>query len=297
MKLQSLLTFSGFLSVCSLLACSNSSPKLVVLDVRTQPQSIQLSGGSSGKNFWIIPFSSQDHTDRLSSFALSSIHDANSLVPKILRQKIRLEQNLRDDLVLHHQHLLSYLNSPDQSIQALYHRPEPIRAQTVQNYMLYSPFSDELGAQIEGVLKASSFVANIYVDSRYETTVSSEVASRLLNNFSSITLPRLRQLFGVESDIDGSGKIDIFLSSKLKLGESVVGFFRPSDLLPSLDRESNEREILYVRIPDDTLPIELFDATIAHEAFHLINFNQKTLQNLLRTQGRSLIFEDTFLNE
>jgi hypothetical protein len=168
-----------------------------------------------------------------------------------------------------------------------------------QTLHLFSPFQEEINLPINGILRGSSGTAAIYVDSRVNSQVAEIDVQQLLSGFQTITHPRLRTLFGDESDIDHNGAIVIFLAEPQKVGSNVIGFFRPVDLLPdgtSSSIRSNEAEIVFVRTPGKGFDLATAQATIAHEVFHLINFAQKSLPSFAQT-GHLSIHEELFLNE
>lgn len=173
------------------------------------------------------------------------------------------------------------------------------KTQSAQTLNITSPFESDASASIEGKRIYSSDQADIYIDSRYQNELSTEVAQTLGEKFVGVSLKRQETLFGVPSDIDQNGKVLIFFSAEEKVGSGVLGFFDPKDLLPAEalgGRASNEAEILYIRIPGPSDPLPLFHATLAHELFHLIHFNQKTLKRLL-SNAPHVPFEETFINE
>ena len=277
-----------------LLACSSGTPEFFVLDARESPAQITLQGGDQGASFWVIPFSS--NTSNVQAQADYAVNPSIASGPyRAMEDKVFHEKNLRRRTLLALEGLRGRINAQNLRIKDLYRKNPATNGLGAENLSIVSPFQGDAGNTISAKLLATSGVANIYVDSRYESEMTQASADRLLRNYSTITLPRLRTFFGQESDIDGNGKINIFFSSPEKIGTNVVGFFQPLDLLPLTT--SNQQEIVYVRIPDQIYPEELFDATLAHEAFHLINFGQKSLKILMQTNGQSIVTEDTFLNE
>ena len=161
-----------------------------------------------------------------------------------------------------------------------------------------SPFDEEVNNDISGDLLASDSVAAIYLDTRDGGLVTSGDAVQMLNTFSTITRPRVRAFFGSESDIDANGGVIIFLSSKMPQG--VLGFFRPIDLLPDgvdPDTESNETEILYAALPPGGAISPLFNATLAHEFCHLVNFSTKSLPVFNASGGTNILVEELATEE
>lgn len=107
-----------------------------------------------------------------------------------------------------------------------------------------------------------------------------------------------RAAFGVESDINGDGKVAILMSPAVnELTDPgtastegfIAGYFLPSDLLPNFvpAGATNAMEIFYTIVPDPTgewgnvftkdkvLPI--IEGVLAHEFLHMILFNYRVL--------------------
>jgi hypothetical protein len=166
---------------------------------------------------------------------------------------------------------------------------------------IFSPFDGEEGTKLTGNLRVKSSHTAIYVDSRVDKTVTDADVKGMMQGFDNVSLPRLHVLFGQESDIDGNGVVNVFLAAPDKVGSNVIGFFRPTDLLPDgavSGVRSNEMEIVYIRTPDPlSFDYSLAQATMAHETFHLINFAQKSLPLFRSTAGTLAFTEAIFLNE
>jgi hypothetical protein len=119
--------------------------------------------------------------------------------------------------------------------------------------------------------------------------------SAFLADFDKTILPRERDIFGVESDIDGDGRVGLVFSPLTK--DSAVAFFMGCDLLPSLlgCAGGNTGEYIYLTPPGDIAPPYNTPAAIkeilAHELGHLFHFNRKVLRNKLTTwpDGTNLI--------
>ncbi len=174
------------------------------------------------------------------------------------------------------------------------------RSEPSPTLSIHSPFDMEENQSIKGILRGSATNASIYVDSRINASTDDAALTSLLQFYDTISLPRIRTLFGHESDVNQDGRITIFFASKDKVGVQNVGFFRLADLLPDgsiIGIRSNEREIIYVRAPDSTTPIEVLHATLAHETFHLVNFAIKNLARIQQMGGAISSPESLFLNE
>jgi hypothetical protein len=109
--------------------------------------------------------------------------------------------------------------------------------------------------------------------------------SAFLADFDKTILPRERNVFGVESDIDGNGRVGLVFSPLTK--DSAVAFFQGCDLLPSQTGcgGGNGGEYIYLTPPADIAPPYNTPAAIkeilAHELGHLMHFNRKVLRNKL----------------
>ena len=148
----------------------------------------------------------------------------------------------------------------------------------------------------------------IFVDQSAASQVSDEDIEKLANDFEGIALPRERELFGNESDINGDGRVSILMSCVLNRmatsGGIVTGFFFPGDLYQrsSVNPASNAQEIFYTLVPDPdgdcgSAPItrsfvidNILPGVLAHEYQHMVSFNQHLFKN-----GGST--EEPWLNE
>lgn len=133
---------------------------------------------------------------------------------------------------------------------------------------------------IARTLVSSGNHINIYLESGLSTSLDYE---SLANSFDTSIYPKLVNAFGESSDINGDGKIDLFIldiRDGAKPNEPfVAGFFDPVDFYPDNRRSavrSNQREILYMDgkelvglLKDDP---QAFGSTLAHEFQHLIRF-------------------------
>ena len=276
-----------FLAIGSLLGCSSQSPGLVFLDAREKSAAVTLAADGDCDGYWIIPYSTQ--VPRRGSGVFVADRNRNASLRDRMSARLSAEGARRIQTQDRLRALASRPATASLSYRAL-GDSDPDRIE------IHSPFSSDGSATIQGVRKASNDDANVYVDSRYADQMTASSAREILRRFSMISLPRLRSLFGDPTDIDGNRRVDLFFSSEDKIGSGVVGFFRPADLLPG-QSDGNEREIVYVQLPDPALPTEFYDATVAHETFHLIHFGEKTLRLLWASRGRAYIEEEVFLSE
>jgi hypothetical protein len=98
-------------------------------------------------------------------------------------------------------------------------------------------------------------------------------------------MPRAREVFGTEPDIDGNGRVELVFSRLTK--QHGVAFFTACDLLGSLEGcpASNRGEFLYLTPPDAIDPpyntANAIKEILTHELSHLLHFNRKVLENHL----------------
>jgi hypothetical protein len=162
--------------------------------------------------------------------------------------------------------------------------------------------------EVNGKLRLASGDLHIYVDQTAEALVTDEDLEKLADDFEGIALPRERELFGDESDINFDGHISILMTCVLNrmatAGGIVTGFFFPGDLYQrsTANPASNAQEIFYTMVPDPkgdcgASPISksfvidnILPGVLAHEYQHMASFNQ----HLLRNGGPT---EEPWLNE
>lgn len=289
------LFYLGSFSVSTLLlfGCGDSSPSFVVLDARERAVSTTLRAGDEAATYWVVPFSSTAGSSAPASF---TAEQRDRALPS-LAQRARREAATREETAARIAELRGNLRREGRGFSSTYRAAaHALGDPSPASISIRSPLEGDGHQSISGTLRAADGRANVYVDARYAADFDAAAARGFLRRFSRISLPRLRRLFGEESDVDGNGRIDLFFSAPTKIGAGVVGFFRPIDLLPG-QPDGNEREIVYVQIPSGTQPDEFYDATVAHEVFHLIHFGRKTLARLASSDGRAYIDETTFLSE
>ncbi len=298
-------------------ACGEgNSPRVFTLDVRDGSAQTKIQAAPADRAFLLLPFSTtQTLGSGAKAFSLSRTEVASKArsnrtrylgssrlgpqVSKGLYERIRAKAQrqartrayVEEAFLQKEAHLATY--------QQFYTSPRQLEAPP-ENLEISSPFAGDGNATIAGVLRASSKQAALYVDSRVNASVADSVVEALFSGYDQITLPRVHVLFGQESDLDNNGVIFLFVTSQELMNENVLGFFRPADLLPNgavVGNPSNEREILYATVPGPNVSIQLGQATLAHETWHLINFSQKTLPLFRKSGGRLFQLESLFLNE
>jgi hypothetical protein len=134
--------------------------------------------------------------------------------------------------------------------------------------------------------------------------VDEETLSGVIANFQDIIVPRERQVFGEESDVDGGGSIDFLLSYTVNQS-GPVAYVSWCDIGAEggCDGSGNGSEIIYVGIPDPSSNYSSVDGiseTVAHELNHLIyawhkyveNDQPDASENVYLTEGMSALAQD-----
>src|SRR6185436_3714989 len=105
------------------------------------------------------------------------------------------------------------------------------------------------------------------------------------DDFERVSLPRARQVFGTEPDLDHDGRIQLVFTRLTR--ENGVAFFSSCDLAEQLEgcQGSNHGEYLYLTPPDAIKPPyntpSAIKEILAHEVAHLLHFQRKVLRNQL----------------
>ncbi|MFH1262698.1 MAG: hypothetical protein V1495_04545 [Pseudomonadota bacterium] len=309
-----LLVLTG--SVC---ACANHCPNTGFTLICAQGGSgiAKIDTSASERKFLLIPFSAPSQEsdsalpydlqiDTTSKTAAVSSPRLTVSPPSTLSEKIvaRIQAESRRravDQISIEKAVRSFRSDPAPFRRLLSPRAASTAPRDVTTTIsIFSPFDGEEGTKLTGNLRVKSAHTAIYVDSRVDLTVADADVKAMMQGFDNITLPRLHVLFGAESDVDGNGVVNVFLAAPEKVGSNVIGFFRPTDLLPDgtvSGVRSNVMEIVYVRTPGAGFDFSLAQATLAHEIFHLINFAQKSLPLFRASVGTLAFTEAIFLNE
>lgn len=149
--------------------------------------------------------------------------------------------------------------------------------------------------QITAKLLYSGTNSNVWV---YNNQITTADAQKLGQEFDTKIKPMVNTNFGMESDVDGNGKVNI-LCYDIQDGFSgtggyVAGYFNPYDLYDLPD--SNQMEVFNI----DTYPtmglgsgkdVSQAYSTLAHEFQHMVNFNRTAFIKGSTTQM------DTWLDE
>lgn len=116
--------------------------------------------------------------------------------------------------------------------------------------------------------------------------LEADFVTEFSSDFEDLILPRARTIFGIESDIDGDGRVALLFSPRTY--DSAVAFFTGCDLLPMTGCPTgNAAEVLYVTPPNVIDPPydtpNAMKEILAHELQHLVHFGRQVLGNDLNT--------------
>ncbi len=179
---------------------------------------------------------------------------------------------------------------------------------SVQSFRVLSSMNSITTYQeVSAELRVATDSLLIYVDEVNDDNISDTDLESLAANFEEVALPRERELFGRESDLNFDGRITILMSCVVNRmatsGGIVTGFFFPGDMYQrsSVNPVSNAQEIFYTLVPDPSgacgTPISasfavgnILPGVLAHEYQHMVSFNQHVFMNRGTT-------EEPWLNE
>ena len=138
---------------------------------------------------------------------------------------------------------------------------------------------------IDAKVIATGATAVVWADvtAAHPAVLDDSFVQQFLADFEAIVMPRERAVFGVDSDLDGDGHVQLVFSPLTH--DTAVAFFTGCDLKADLAgcTSSNGGEYLYLTPPNAIDPPYDTPAAIkeilAHEASHMIHFNRKVLKN------------------
>jgi hypothetical protein len=152
--------------------------------------------------------------------------------------------------------------------------------------------TDSGASPIASVVVAVGPHATVIADTTHPSSLDATFAEQFRSDFENVILPRSRQVFGTEPDIDHNGRIGLVFSRLTK--DHGVAFFSACDLLGSLEGcpGGNQGEYLYLTPPDAIDPPyntpNAIKEILTHELAHLLHFNRKVLANGARAWADSV---------
>lgn len=144
---------------------------------------------------------------------------------------------------------------------------------------------------VTATLVATNTRAVAYLDNALtasDKNITTAQIEAMLNTFSNSTFSTITNMYGAPSDVDNDGKV-IFLYTHLvdRVG-GVAGFYASSSLFSTNQGgDGNVADMMFI---SPTQELASYEALLAHEFQHLINFNQ----HVLIQKGDA---EETWLNE
>lgn len=144
-------------------------------------------------------------------------------------------------------------------------------------------------ARRAGILVAQGMHAAVYVDETGLQDLSAAEARALADAFDGRIHPRLTALLGPPSDVDGNGKVILFLTTLPQLW----GYYWANDVLYPRDASdgctgsrANAVDAVYLALPSSVTRLgwtraealgELIPGVLAHEYAHLLSFQRRCL--------------------
>lgn len=146
------------------------------------------------------------------------------------------------------------------------------------------------GAQVEDIQVKAVAVgekAIVWADvtPSHPAVLDDAFVAQFLTDFERTILPRERTVFGIESDVDGDGRIGLVFTPLTR--QTAVAYFTACDLV-SLDGcpTNNAGDLLWLTPPNAIDPpyntANAIKEILTHELAHLVHFNRKVMKNGLR---------------
>jgi len=148
------------------------------------------------------------------------------------------------------------------------------------------------GETIDAEVYAVSKTAVVWADvtAAHPAKLDKTFVDEFLKDWDDVILPRERAVFGVESDLDGDGRIGLVFTPLTYA--TAVAYFSGCDLKELTGCPTgNKGEFLYLTPPDVIAPPYNTPAAmkeiLAHETGHLMHYNRKVIRNSLSDWGDS----------
>ena len=146
---------------------------------------------------------------------------------------------------------------------------------------------------VQAIASSASAVVWADVTPAHPADLDAGFVGQFLQDFENVILPRERAIFGMESDVDGDGRVGLVFSPLTR--QTAVAFFSACDLKAlSGCPGGNGGEYLYLTPPSAIAPPyntpNAIKEILSHECAHLLHFNRKVLRNNLSTWSDSSYF-------
>lgn len=167
---------------------------------------------------------------------------------------------------------------------------------TQQTFRVLNSFSSSDSYEtVTATLRYQNDVFQFYVDDRDADSLTGEDLALLAEDYSAV-IPKEREFYGNESDVNGDGRFAVLFTRVVNgLGASsggiVTGFFYAIDLFDESQYPmSNEMEVFYTFVPDPSGALgptishafalsNILPGVLPHEYQHMISFNQHYFTN------------------
>lgn len=238
----------------------------------------------SGENFILLPEGKYD-----SSFI--SFSPAGFLSTIQLKQEERALMNCRDTpFNIHRQARLSNSKNILEGKKGKYRKKIATQNYQVGDSRFFYVANPQTGVKSPPYRIQTSLIyasESIYIWLDENGLMSEEHRKKIQYHLETMILPQMETFFGIPKDVDSDGHLSLIFTDILNQSGIAIGFFNPCDLFPYSDEvddpaynpTSNEADVLYLGVPDDStfsFSICSILATLTHELQHLIHYGIKT---------------------
>jgi hypothetical protein len=138
--------------------------------------------------------------------------------------------------------------------------------------------------QVKAIAVGEHAVVWADVTAAHPAALDAAFVTQFLSDFEHTILPRERTVFGVESDVDGDGRLGLVFTPLTH--QTAVAFFTSCDVASSADCSgTNAGDYLWLTPPNAIDPPyntpNAIKEILTHELSHLIHFNRKVVRNRL----------------
>lgn len=209
-----------------------------------------------------------------------------------------------------------YGERAEAAAEAVPSEPPPVRAADAEPPVVYATAGDHRSftvydgsAYVEVDAEATHVTDELVIWNDVTTVnplgdIPSDTLDGVVGSFEQVVLPRTRQVFGQESDVEGSGRIDVLTSFTVN-DYGAIAYVTWCDLgeLAGCGGRSNGSETIYMGIPDPSSDYSSPNAITeiwAHELNHLVYASHKYVdngqldarENIYLTEGMSELAQD-----